>query len=93
MRIILFILVATFSFDVSAEERNGETDREQAQIIRLCENPDTGEQVETPLVNAKGCPEGFSAYDDLTPVYVETIHDMPPPKPLPAHAEKEAHAE
>lgn len=93
MRFFIFVLFATFSFNVSAEERSGETAHEQAQIIRLCENPETGEQIEAPLANAKACPEGFLAYDDLTPVYVETIHDMPPPKPLPAQAEKEAHAE
>lgn len=93
MRLLLFVLAATFSFSVSAEERNGETAREQAQIVRLCENRDTGEQVEIPLAKAKVCPEGFSAYDDLTSVYVEIIHDLPPPKPLAVKAEKETYAE
>jgi hypothetical protein len=93
MHFLLLVMISTFSFGAAAGERSAETSPEHAQIIRLCENPDTGEQIESPLTNAKACPEGFSAYDDLTPAYVETVKDIPPPRPIPKIAEKGAHAE
>jgi hypothetical protein len=93
MHFLLFVLVLTYSFSASAEANNDGTAVGKAQIIRLCENAETGEQIESPLASGESCPNGFTAYDDLTPVYIEAVKDIPPPKPLPEQAEKEAYAE
>lgn len=93
MNFVLFLLVLTYSFSASAEEKGKSIATQKAKIIRVCENPDSGEQIEFPLNSSETCPSGFRVYDDLTPVHVEHIEDIPPPKPLPNLTEKGAYAE
>ncbi|MEQ9258362.1 MAG: hypothetical protein RIG84_04620 [Roseovarius sp.] len=93
MRLFVFFLASMLSFSALADERPAKAIHPDAQVIRLCENPETGEPLQFPEPSAKSCPDGFLAYDDLTPAYVEAVEDIPPPKPQPDAAEVGAHAE
>jgi len=62
-------------------------------IIKLCEDPQTGEQIKYNAAGAPSCPEGFHTYYDLTPAYVETVRNIPPPAREPGKKEQEAHDE
>jgi hypothetical protein len=93
MRIFTIALVLCLPVAACASADSKKHDDTQPQIVAFCENPETGEQVELTPDGSETCPEDFIAYDDLTPVYIERVEDIPPPKPLPNAAEKEGHAE
>lgn len=93
MRILTIALVLCFLVAACASADSTQHDDTQPHIITLCEHPETGEQVELTPNGSETCPKGFSAYDDLTPVYVETVKDAPPPLPMNSAKETEAHAD
>lgn len=93
MRLFLFFLTSIVSFNAFAGERSAEADNYSVQVIRLCENPETGEQTQFPAHAAQSCPDGFAVYDDLTPAYVEALDDIPPPVLPPQNAGEGTHAD
>lgn len=93
MHILIFMMAAAFSFSAAAEERAAPVAGKKAQVIKLCANPETGEQIEYEAATAPSCPDGFRAYDDVTARYVERVENTPPPRPMTARAEQEEHAE
>lgn len=93
MRILTIALFLCLSAAGCASADSTTQDETQPRIITLCEHPETGEQVELKPNGSKACPEGFSAYDDLTPVYVETVQDAPPPLPMTSAKEMGTHAD
>ncbi len=93
MRILTIALALCLFTAASASAETTRQGDEHPKAISLCEHPETGEQVILKPNEAEGCPEGFSDYDDLTPVYVETVEDAPPPLPMNSGKETEAHAD
>ena len=93
MRILIFALVAALPAVAFASEQVAPPDEAKPQIIRFCEHPETREQVEFNSDGPEACPEGFTAYDDVTAIYIEHVEDAPPPLPMKHEAETEAHAQ
>ncbi len=93
MRILTIALVLCLPVAACASADSTHHDDTQPRVISVCEHPETGEQVVLKPNGSETCPEGFSAYDDLTPVYVETVKDAPPPVPMKSATETEAHAD
>ncbi len=91
MHFLFFVLLATFSFSASAEERAAHIAGEKAQVIKLCANPETGEQIEYEAETAPPCPDGFSTYYDLTEAPIESIRNAPPPVKYGNGSEQETH--
>jgi hypothetical protein len=93
MRILTIALVLCLPVAACASADSTQHDDTQPRIVAFCEHPETGEQVELKPNGYETCPKDLSAYDDLTPVYVETVKDAPPPLTMNSAKETEAHAD